>query len=372
MKKLRFSLVLLFGLIGVLPCFSEGKPTEFKKVIMKEFPLSSSGLVKMKNIYGEVKVEGSTTNTVEFHVTIIADCKDKKVAEELFGRINIEFENEADFVSYSASVEERAQGFWSWIKSTKSTNFSINVDVKMPASAKLNLANRYGDSFARDLNSDQKYEVKYGNLYVDGCEGNTTLNLGYGDAKISETNTLNADIKYAELKCNTAESAKISSKYSDVFINYCNSLNVSSRYDDYTIERVVSFTNDGKYDDMHIESVDEIKMNTAYADLEIGYLHRMADLNFRFGDIVIERLKNDFQKIAITGSYADCVIDGEGLKDYDLEFAGVYSNVHGVKGLDLSKNIEDGSKREVAGRAGQGGRVIRVKMSYGDLKLNKD
>lgn len=344
---------------------------EYTKVIIKEFPLSEHQMVEINNQYGLVKVEAWDQNAVKIKIEIVVDTDSESSAQEIYKRIKFGFEESGKGVSCTTNVESNDSGFWNWWGNSCSSEYSINFDVKMPAASHLVLSNKYGDCTVNQLSRSADYRIKYGNLYQSGEMSEISLSMGYGKAKIDGADLFNGVLEYGNLKLGHAESCELNSKYSNVIIQEVGELICNTKYDDYHIEQITTLRNSGKYDDFHIESISDISMNTMYADLEIGRLHHFADLKFKYGEVEIAELMQNFRKINMEGSYADFVVNTSQVSSFQVDVDGNYSQVKCDRRLSGVEERKEGTSYRLTGHVSEshtGGDII-ARVTYGSVRI---
>lgn len=373
MKLGIYKFSMLFGLFMVSAALMAGDPPskEFSKVIIKEFKLSDGQSVALNNQYGQIHVEPWDQEAVKIKIEIVVEARAEADAEDVYKRIKFAFEESNRGVSCTTNVENNSGGFWDWWGSNGASEYSINYDVKMPASAALAVSNKYGDCTIHNIVGNCDYNIKYGNLYAYGDIENVDLSVGYGKVKMEGVRTLNASLEYATLKCKSTESCNLNSKYSNVFLEDAGELVCSTKYDDYHLGSIGTFRNNGKYDDFHIAEVSDIQMQTSYADLEIGKLHHFAKLQFQYGEVDILELHNTFRTVQIEGSYADFRINTSAVENFDISVDGNYSDIDCRRRLNGVDEEKEGSKYKLAGyvsQSGAGGDIV-ARVTYGSVQI---
>lgn len=367
----KFSLVVLVLLIGGVALKASPLSKEFTKVIIKEFPLSPDQAVRINNQYGLVNVESWDQNVVKIKIEIVVDTDSESSAEEIYKMIGFGFEESDEGVTCTTNIESRNSGFWSWFGGAKSSEYSINYDVKMPAAAHLAVTNKYGDCTVSNLTNSVEYNIKYGNLHQFGRMRSIDINLGYGKGKLDGAEEVQASLEYCTIKFGSVENADLNSKYSNVYLEDAGAVVCNTKYDDYQIGTVGSLKNSGKYDDFEIEEVAELTISTMYADLQIGRLYRMADLRFKYGEVKILELMDSFEKISMEGSYADFSINTTQVSNFTVDINGDYTDVQCNRPLSEVNEVKDGSSYSLVGRVKDSAvaGAITARLSYGSVKI---
>ena len=375
MKTLNWKFSLFVILLGVATT-GQAKPwfwgsKEYSKVVIKEFPMSADRMVGIANQYGAVNVETWDQDAVKIKIEIVVDAGSEADAEKIYKNISFAFDENEEGVFCTTNIERPSSGFWSWWGSDWSSDFSVNYDVRMPAASHLDLSNKYGDCSVNGLTNSAAYKIKYGNLYAHGETGNVNLVLGYGKAKMEGAKNFSGDLEYCTAKIMSVETCDINSKYSNVIIEDAGDLVTNTKYDDYHLGRIASLKNSGKYDDFQIDQVSSITMQTQYADLEIGVLHHFANFDFRYGEVEVHNVSDDFRNININGNYAEFKFDMGLVRAFDLDFRGNYADISCADRLTVVEEDDEGSNVSMMGylKESNAGGKISADVTYGSLKI---
>ncbi|MEM1321986.1 MAG: hypothetical protein AAGG75_17130 [Bacteroidota bacterium] len=378
MKQLVFKgvllfLVLNFGSFEVKANHEDPKITQtalrkdFSKTINKEFDISSEGEVELRNKYGEINLKTWDQNKVKIDVTITVHAKSESNAQEVFERVDVDFANGRDFVRAHTEIQPKKKSWWG---SSGKHDFSIDYEVYMPRSNKLNLSNKYGNTYIEKLDNTVTLEIKYGNFSADAV-GNLNVSLGYGNGSIVQAEEAQIEIKYSKLRLKSAKDVFVDSKYSKIYIDNANDVNSESSYDHYELGEVRDFKNTGKYDHFEVDHVDNIKIYTKYTNLSLDKLSTNADIEMQHGGTSIHSLEDGFGRITLVGKYASFKIDVVDNAKFQLDAVTTHAGVHYPNAMNVIYEKSRNSDHEVEGYMGTKGAssVIKARLSYGGLKI---
>lgn len=340
---------------------------EFKKKISKEFTIGSKGEVALYNKYGKIEVKTSTNNKVTIDIEIVVNANSEKTAQETFDRINFDFYNNENYVKAMTVIESKVN--WGW--NNNNVDYSINYYVNMPSSCRLDLNNKYGDSYVSFLDASAKIDVKYGNFKMDGLSDNLMVTLGYGNGTVDQCKDLNAGISYGKLSLKESRNVAMETKYSDINISKGNDIAISTKYDTYTIGNVKRVSNTGKYDHFNIMSADDIAMTSDYTDVKVSNLTNSCAFNLSYGELSLKNISKDFKFISVDASYTDVSIDVEENAIYSFYGSSSYGDIKFPSNMNVSANNNSSNSKYVEGYFGTKNNKskITVKASYGDIKL---
>nr|MCU0347380.1 hypothetical protein [Saprospiraceae bacterium] len=191
---------------------------DFTKTIKKEFPLNANGTVNLVNKYGKIDVKTWEKNRAKVEVTIVVKAASESQAQSVFNRIRIEFANDDSFVKAETLIESSKGSWFDWGGSDK-TEFQINYLVFMPASASLDLSNKYGDALVAPLSGKTKVDVKYGNFRLEGASAGLNVTLDYGNGTIVKSGDATINVSYSKLNLNEVGNVSLTSKYSKLMLD---------------------------------------------------------------------------------------------------------------------------------------------------------
>ncbi|MCF8245730.1 MAG: hypothetical protein K9J37_14135 [Saprospiraceae bacterium] len=345
---------------------------DYTKTIKKEFPLNANGTVNLVNKYGKIDVKTWDKNRAKIDVTIVVKAGSESQAQTVFDRIRIDFSNDDSFVKAETIIESNKSS-WFNLGYNERTEFQINYQVYMPATAALDLSNKYGDATVAPLTSRVKMDVKYGSFQLDGVGANLTLNLDYGNGTVMKSGDAAVNVSYSKLKFYDVRNVNLTSKYSKLTVTNGADVNAESRYDEFDLVKVARLDCTSKYGNLTVGSAESIKATGQYTDYKIDQLRDNGDFDLMYGGLRIDHVSKGFSKINLVGKYADFKIGVEDGASYTLDANASFAGIAYPTGLVVTYEKEKGTSHEVKGHAGtQNARsAIRANLNYGGLKVKQ-
>jgi hypothetical protein len=345
---------------------------DFTKTIKREFPLNASGSVNLINKYGKIDVKTWEKNRAKVEVTIVVKATNESQAQTVFDRIRIEFANDDSYVKAETIIQSSKSSWFDWGGSDK-TEFQINYQVYMPASASLDLSNKYGDALVAPLTGKAKMDVKYGNFRLEGASAGLSLSLDYGNGTVVKSGDANVNVSYSKLSLNDMQSVNVTSKYSKLTVDNSGDINADSRYDELKLGKVGQLQCTSKYGSILIGSANSIKATGQYTDINVDKLKGNGDFDLLYGGLRIENVSKGFEKINLVGKYSDFKIGIENGASYTLDANASFAGIAYPDGLVVTYEQEKGTSHQVKGHTGnQNSRsAIKASLNYGGLKLKQ-
>lgn len=361
---------LALCLMGVQLLSATSTQQDYVKTIKKDFAnVNPAGTTFLSNKYGKIDVKTGTQNQVSITVKITVRTASKSDADDVFERIKIQFSSGSDFVKANTEIE--SQSWWSsWWSS--SCDYSIDYEVFMPPTNRLNLQNKYGNSFVAPLESSATLDISYGDFRLEKIPGALNISLAYGNGNVINCKDMNCAVSYGDLHVVNASDLVLNTKYSDVHVDKALDIKTTSRYDDYDINSVRDLTSDSQYGGFKVASANSLNLISRYTDFQAGRVASSATIDMNYGGLVISNLAKGFSSVNIKGAYTDVSIDVEAGASYRVDAATTYADISYPTGTKASVDSEKGSSREfkgVVGASASPAASITARLSYGGLVL---
>ena len=368
MKLYTSTLILIFFIFGHNELFSNyAEITEYKKTISERFQLNTNTPeITIDNRYGNIDVIATSNQEALVNVTIVAEARNEKRANEIFEKIDIEFKSGSDFVNASTVIN--ANKGWNWTK--KNEHYKIHYEIHIPNTSRIEMSNKYGDISMGEHEGQVSINIKYGSYTIQSVAGNLMLEAKYAE-KVS-IGSIRGDLElessYSNIHLTESQSLTGQSKYSRFYIERLGDLNLSTKYDHYDIHEVGMLDVDGKYNDLKIGTLASGNFAVSYSNIKIDQLKTAADFNTKYGGVSIENVSNIAKRIKIESNYTNYKLSSTSNPSLDLDLKHV--SVNYPDNLDISYRNRDSNSLQLKAnsKAGSGVQII-AKMKYGSLNI---
>jgi len=347
---------------------------EYSKVIKKETKFSPYGTVSLNNKYGKIEVESWDKNRVKVAVKIFVRADSEHQAQQVFDRINLSFAESSGALAVATAIRENNQDWWFWGASENQDDYTIDYKVYVPASAQVDIQNRHGDIYVKQINGKVNISVQHGNVYSSGALKSASLSVEDGHVYIEKVDLLRADLRHAKVILKEAGSLELNSRFSELHLKRAGEVICRTRYDTYKLENVGRFVNDGSYDDIEIEIAGEVDMRSKLSELYIEEVNTSLDLHIDSSSVRTRRIGPSFREVDLSGKFTDFRIGIPNLKQYKVDAVTNYAGIRYPKEMIIVHKNEQGTTYELQGHVGREAapRVIRARLNYGSLKLEED
>jgi hypothetical protein len=356
-QKFKFGILsILVIAVWIITAFAV--QDEYTKRYHEEFDTNDETELVIQNKYGEVDIKDWDKDLVEIDVVVTVEHPDKERAERILSLISIDLSKEGNTIKAITQIDEKFHRIhWGWGKSGK--QFSIDYTVNMPKDLKLNLLNKYGNTFINELTGEVTIEIKYGNLKANKIlRGNikplSNLILGYGKATIEEVNWLKTDIKYSKIEIEKSKAIVILSKYSKIYVDQGSSIVAESKYDDYDIGHITNFVCESGYTSYKFDQIDKkFDLTTKYGGVKVGYIPK------------------DFESIKISNEYGGISLGIDENASYYLKGEAKYGKIKHPESRTLSRIIENTSSSVdgIIGSEESPKAKVNIWTKYGSVQL---
>ncbi len=342
---------------------------EVRKTIHHEFPLNNKSIVKLYNKYGALNIHTWDKQEVYIDVDIIVNSSSKSNAELQLDHIEIQVDNEDDYLKVATVLTEQDNGWWTNIWGSCKSELIINYDVFIPKSSTLIVENKYGDTSIEDLDNDLNATIKYGNLTTNNIKGNVDLSLGYGKGVLGNIENLDAEVKYSEMFIGSVKNVYLTSKNSDLTIDKANDMNITSKYDSYQLGEIRELNNQGKYDSFRIDSAKSIEIEGKYSTVLAAYLEKSIDVEMSYGSIDIRGVSKGFDHAIIESKNTDIYLNLDVGFHYEIESNYAPPKIAGD--FNHSDFEKDGSYTYVEGSRGRNATArVMIENKYGSVRID--
>lgn len=351
------------GLLTLAVCLLAGTMTSFAEEVRKEYhremvPVNSTTLTLL-NKYGGIVTETWDMKNIVVDVVVTVEHPSKEKAEKILQMIEIVFTEENGDLKAETVFKDDFSGF-NW--GGDNNRFSINYNVKMPASINLTVSNRYGNTAVDEVAGLANITTKYGNLSVNKLSrGNTkplnSLVVAYGKATVDELGW-----------------AEINARYCGQFtVERATALLVDSRYSKISIGEVSSIVCDSKYDGYNIGKANNMVSTSGYTNINVGSLTKKLEAETRYGGLTVESVPAGFEFIKVKTGYGGVRIGINPSACYYLDGTASYGSIKvDEERFSPDRRIIGNTSTELAGIAGGCGNAtskVTVSASYGSVKL---
>lgn len=358
MKKSDYKPVMLLFIALLIAPFTLNAE-EVTKEFHKEYHAGPNSMLDLNNKYGDVVIQSWDNEQVVIDVKITVKYPGQDKAQKLLSYIDVQFSEGNNLISAKTVIDDKFS-FTGWGGDSK--NFSIDYNIKMPATTALTLLNKYGNTDIDDLKGLVNLDIKYGNLTAGKLtRGNikplNCLNLAYGKGTLDEAGWLNLTIRYA----------------GSFIIEKSQALLLDSKYSKLSLGETSSIVGQSKYDNIRISKINNLVLENGYSDVNVGELTKKLSYNGSYGSFSIENIPAGFDNIDTDTRYMGVKLGIDESASYKLDAKLSYGGLkYDEEKFRNQKRIVHNNSSEISGTMGNDespASIVNVTSSYGSIKL---
>ncbi len=350
---LNISLLMLCTFFSV---FATAKGMEeFTKTLEERFNVRNDVTFDIESKYGDVHINTWDKNEVFVEVEITVKAKNEDEAEDIFNRIDINFDDDPSEIRVETVYRsEEKKGWGGWTNNSCECSYTVDYEVYMPVDGSVDVELKYGNLNLDEINGEAAIELKYGNIWAKNINNDVELMLGYGDAEFDNVHDMEMEVKYSRIEIESSKHIELDSKYSNYKIGAVETIDIYSC----------------KYDKYDIKEINEIEGEHSYTTFIIEKLNSSLEMDSRYGNIKVFEIHPNFQTIDIDGSYTPIKINMDREHQYEVEVEIDYGHVD-FWDSDNIEYIEESTSEYLKGvyGSGQNPGFIQVSSRYGNVSL---
>ncbi|SRR5579871_749 len=329
MNKLTnlLNIVSLIALLSV-PAFSfagTGDGGEKKKNISKSYNVGGSDKLSIENSFGSVIINTWDKSEFKVDIEIYAKAKTDEQAQKILDKIKVDDSQSGGEVSFKTTVgnigskhnkndgddDDDDGGNSNHDSNGKDQEFHINYVVYMPSTNPLKIINQFGKTTVPDFKGNADITSKFGELTAGNLDNVEQVDVEFGKGQIGNVHNGKVSFKFdgSSLVKNVSGSVKLNVEFSEA------QFGVS-------------------------DNIDELSLNNSYSSVNL---------------IVTKNLSASFN---IHNSFGDF----NNKTDFTIK----------EQGDDDDDNNGPKFDKDWKGMAGDGKAKIKIKSSFGEVKLSHD
>lgn len=342
MKKFMFKSLFMTAIL--LVSIGAVQAEELRKDFNHTFQVTKGHTLKIDTRFSNVDIVKNTADEIKVEAYI--KVSNGKNGQKLIDNFELLFTQSGNV----ATIETK------FPKNRNIKDLDVHIKVMMPMYINTNLDVKYGNLYVSELaGAENEIKIGFGNFKSDVIASKTNeISLSYVDrADIGYIVSGTFDVNFSYLKIKKIDSYSGKSSYSEIVIDEVNTLTLPST----------------KFDEWEVGVVNSLAANARYSDFEIATLNQSLQFDSKFGELEIDHIAKEFDRIDITASYTDCELKIDALASYTLEAYGSYAEID-VPSRFKGSMKEKSFSVELNGQVGENPKSkVVVNTSFGDVEL---
>jgi hypothetical protein len=223
MKKLinpyKGFILLAFALAPLFSIARDGDNVDKKRTISKTYNVGPDDRLSIENSFGNVSVETWDKNVIQVDVEIGVRASTEEKAQQMLDQINVTDHQSGQNIEFKTDIGRMGKGNNN--RNDDSRRFYIDYKISMPAGNPLHIENSFGKTNIPDFAGQASLTSKFGELTTGKITNAKLIHVEFGKANIGWLT--NADVIF---KFNSKSSVAGISGNSKVDVQFCSQVNV--------------------------------------------------------------------------------------------------------------------------------------------------
>ncbi len=340
--------LVIIILVAAMPVFLQAQ-TKLSKNIERSYTVLGNGSLAVNGKYGDIHIDTWDAKKIEVNVVIEVKKGSEKQAQQMLDKISIGIDDEnKEALSFRTSIDGS-------INNKSGDQLKIEYWIKAPKSLTYKIKNSYGNFYIAENSGKNDFIIAYGNIKAEKCTGKTHLKVSYGNGEILGMKEANMEISYSNISFDKLGTATMVNNYSNIDLESANAVNLENRYGNFKVKSIKVLSGQSKY-----------------GNVIIGKLYKKVDFA---GGVKIKWISKDFEKINIEAKYEAIELNFEegfgAMIDADMTYCNLKMGNIPFDYSEIREKAQHNYYKGIIGDKEQAGnRVISIKSSYGNAKLN--
>jgi hypothetical protein len=225
MKKLinpyKGFVLLAIALAPLLSKANNGDEVEKKRSISKTYNVGPDDRLSIENSFGNVTVTTWDKNEIMIDIEIGVHASSEEKAQKMMDLINVKDNQGGHEISFKTDIGHMS-GKDNWNKNEDTRKFYVDYKIIMPSKNPLRIENSFGKTSIPDFDGSASITSKFGELTTGKLPNATLVHVEFGKADIGRLN--NADVV---LKFNGNSNIAGIGGNSKVDVQFCSKVNIA-------------------------------------------------------------------------------------------------------------------------------------------------
>lgn len=298
MSNLSYSRILatlVTGFLVLLPLRAQEYTDQ--STLSEGFAVSRETTLDLENKYGSVQFIPWEKDSVVIQVDIFLSSTSISRLKKLKEDVNISFSSSRFYITARTILNKTNSQFSAEMRSLSNAligtpkEVEINYLIYAPSYLNMTIQNKYGDVYLDDLSGKIAITLSNGSLKANRLDGNSEITLSFANGTINKLGSAKIDLSYSDLQVGSVKQLHLSSRSSTLNCDYSGLTKIDSRRDK-----------------LIFKELDYLYGSSNFSQVWITRFNKEADCYMKYGEIVIDRLVGDFQKMHIDSDFTDITL----------------------------------------------------------------
>lgn len=265
-----------------------------REMITKTYKVYPNTTVEVNNKYGKIHVIPWKKDSVSYEIELNISSNSLSRVNKIRNGIRFDFTSTPNYVTAISDFGNTGNQIFTELRNLSDAllpgknTIEINYRVYCPETVNLSIFNKFGDIYIDDLRGEINISLSNGDMKINSISGEANIELSFGNAIINHVTDAKLDLSYSDLNIKAAEKITCISKSSTLNIDDVDLLKIDSRRDKFFITKVHTVQGSSDFSQIWIED-----------------FLCSADLDLKFGELSVDKIRQGFCNVNIISDYAD-------------------------------------------------------------------
>jgi len=332
----------------ILPKQLIAKSEKVSKTYSESYDVNADATLKIANQFGKINLISWDKNQVEINVEVKVESGSEEKAQKKLNQIEVIISGSNNLVKVITELNSKSGNF--------KGEFSIDMDIKAPASMVLDLSNEFGDVIMTEWDGPAELNIEFGSFTANKFTSDqVNINLEFSDGNIGLLNKAEINLEYAgKFTLDKAKELEINAEFSDV-----------------DIESVERITVSAEYGGLDIGQANQVDFDGEFTGFSLGKLFKRGEFSSEYGGIKIKFVSKSFDELILNNSFAGIKVYFEEGSAFDFELSSEFGGISVMDGAQIRIDKEGIGEHYMKGSYGSGDNKSKVtaEAEYGEITL---
>ena len=285
---------------------------------------------------------------MEITVEVNVEANSEEKAQKRLNQIDVMISGSNSMVKVITELKKVSGNF--------KGEFSIDMEIKAPASMVLDLDNEFGDVVITEWDGPADISVEFGSLTANKFTSDqVSISLEFSKGSIGILNKADIDIEYGDkFTLDKAKELDISGEFSNVEIG--------------TVERIII---DCEYGDFELDQANQVDFEGEFTAFTLGKLYKRGEFRSEYGAIKIHFVSKSFEELVLNNSFSGIKVYFEKGSSFDFDLSSEFGGISIMSGANIKIDKEGIGEHVMKGSYGSGDNKSQVtaESEYGEITL---
>jgi hypothetical protein len=289
---------------------------------------------------------------MQVKITIEVKGMSENRAQKSLDAIKVDISESADKTSFITKFGDKYEG-----NNVKYDNeFTVDYEVKMPKSNRLNLDHSFGAFVMNDL------------------DGATSIEISFGSANIGKLSNLSNQLKFkfsSPIEIEHIEEGELSIKYSKLNLTSSTQLEMESEFSSSKVVAIGNLELEIKFGSFDAQDLIQADVQSKMSSINVGTLHEKGVFDTKYGSLNIDEVTNKISNLDIEGEFSPIKLKIAEGASFNADFSTSMANLKVPSDKSWKERVKEHNSESYKGSFGKDTEnKIKIDSNFGSVKID--